>query len=259
MRSGIFVALVLTGCLLICGCGAVDKAENLSGEPNMETGRQQAKSFEKFDIKMQFPVLNAKYYLYLPADYEKDQTAWPLILFLHGAGERGDDLAKIKVHGLPKILQEKKDFPFVVVSPQCPADNWWSSDMQLLLLNELLDEIISKYQIDTNRVYLTGLSMGGYGTWALAIKEPERFAAIVPICGVGQVDKACRLKNTPVWAFHGAKDPTVPVEKTKQMVEAVRKCGGDAEMTIYPDAEHDSWTRTYANPRVFQWLLEHSR
>ncbi|HET6251141.1 MAG TPA: PHB depolymerase family esterase [Tepidisphaeraceae bacterium] len=217
-----------------------------------QTG-QHAEKFEKGSAKLD-------YLLYLPADYNKQpDKKWPLILFLHGSGERGSDVMKVKVHGPPKIVEAEPDSAlakqFVVVSPQCPEKGWWNSDA----LSGLLDEIQAKYKIDPDRVYLTGLSMGGFGTWALASKTPERFAAIAPMCGGGNPADAEKLKNVPVWDFHGGADPTVPVQKSRDMVAALKKVGADVKYTEYPGVGHDCWTRSYANPELYTWFLSHKR
>ncbi len=196
------------------------------------------------------------YWIYLPPDYEK-QESWPLLLFLHGAGERGSDLDLVKKHGPPKLIDEGKQFPFIVVSPQCPADGSWLS--KLLDLTTLIDEIESKYKVDKDRVYLTGLSMGGFGTWALATYTPGRFAAIVPICGGGEAISARRIGNVPAWVFHGAKDPVVPLKRSEDMVEAFKRVSKEVKFTVYPDAKHDSWTETYNNPELYEWLLAQKR
>lgn len=198
-----------------------------------------------------------KYLLFLPEDYGQKKQKWPMILFLHGMGERGDDLNKVKVHGPPKIVEKQKDFPFVVVSPQCPASDVWTEKPEVLI--NLLDDIVAGYDVDTERIYLTGLSMGGYGTWALAAKYPERFAAIVPICGGGKRFMARSLKDIPVWAFHGAKDYVVPLKESEEMVNAVKALGGNARLTVYPDTGHDSWTETYRNKELYSWFLGHRK
>jgi predicted peptidase len=195
-----------------------------------------------------------KYLLYLPKDYDQKES-WPLMLFLHGAGQRGDDLNTIKILGPPKLIEAGKEFPFIVVSPQCPKDKWWEP----LELTTLLDEIVERYKVDQDRIYVTGPSMGGFGTWSLAAYQPNRFAAIVPICGGGITMWAKRLVNLPVWVFHGAKDPSVPLEMSKEMVEALKKNGGSVKFTIYPEANHDAWTETYANPELYKWLLQQKR
>jgi len=212
---------------------------------------QQLLTFEKTISK----TLKCRYLLYLPKDYSGKQQRWPLILFLHGAGERGDNLDLVKKHGPPKLIEQGKQFPFIVLSPQCPADQWWSSEV---LIN-LLDEMVGAYKVDTERIYLTGLSMGGFGTWDLASLYPERFAAIAPICGGGRRYVADRLKDVPVWAFHGGKDPVVPLKESEEMVKAVKAAGGDAKLTVYPDAYHDSWTAAYDNPELYDWFLSHHK
>jgi predicted peptidase len=123
----------------------------------------------------------------------------------------------------------------------------------------LLDDIIRTYRVDRDRVYLTGLSMGGFGTWDLAAAHPEKFAAIAPICGGGNPQNAKKLARLPIWVFHGAKDPTVPIERSREMVEALKAAGANVKFTVYPEAQHDSWTETYNNPEFYQWLLEQKR
>jgi predicted peptidase len=194
------------------------------------------------------------YLLYVPKDYDKRES-WPLVLFLHGAGERGDDLELVKVHGPPKLITEGKDFPFIVVSPQCPKERWWEP----IELTSLLDKIVKTHKVDEDRIYVTGLSMGGFGSWRLAAYTPKRFAAIAPICGGGETYWAKRFPHLPVWAFHGAKDTGVPPERSQAMVDALKKEGGKPKLTIYPDAKHDSWTETYNNPKFYEWLMEQER
>ncbi len=200
-------------------------------------------------------VVRYPYLLFLPQGYGEIPKEWPMIFFLHGAGERGDDVELVKKHGPPKIVEESLDFPFVVLSPQCPEEKWWSPDSLIVLL----DEIVSKYAIDEERIYLTGLSMGGFGTWSLACEYPERFAAAVPICGGGIPYRTRNMVNIPTWVFHGAKDAVVPLEESEDMVKALTKYGGDVRLTVYPEAGHDSWTETYNNPDLYQWFLSHRR
>jgi predicted peptidase len=202
------------------------------------------------------------YWLYLPQDYAANAGhEWPLILFLHGAGERGDDPAMVKRNGIPRLLEQGSHLPFVVVSPQCPAHSmWWAESLAVMAL---LDQVCRTHTVDANRLYLTGLSLGGYGTWHLAALYPDRFAAIAPICGGGIrfhgfPERVSLLKHVPVWAFHGAKDPSVPVEESAKMVRALEECGGEVRFTVYPEAKHDSWTETYDNPELYEWFLSHS-
>jgi predicted peptidase len=199
--------------------------------------------------------VGCKYLLFLPKRYGVGDGRWPLILFLHGAGERGADLELVKVHGLPKLLDAWPDFPFIVVSPQCPRDAWWSNDV----LNALVEEAASRYAVDEDRIYVTGLSMGGYGTWSLAVEYPHKFAAVAPICGGGIPPLACRIKNVPVWAFHGAEDDVVPLAESERMVNSLKGCGGNVRFTVYGGVGHDCWTRTYEDPALYSWFLENRR
>ncbi len=217
------------------------------------TNSQEMNIQTKHHFKKEITVMvQINYLLYLPEGYEQnDEKNWPLILFLHGAGERGNDLDLVKKHGPPKIV-EQKDLPFIIVSPQCPAEKRWSvRDLDLLL-----EKIIKDHRVEKNRIYLTGLSMGGYGTWEYATEKPERFAAIAPICGGGSPWQVYRLASMPVWVFHGAKDPVVPIEKSEEMVKALKKVNENVKFTVYPEATHDSWTETYDNPELYEWFLK---
>jgi predicted peptidase len=195
------------------------------------------------------------YLLFLPSTDAVHPQRWPLMLFLHGAGERGDDLQRVKRHGVAKIVEEQPAFPLLVVSPQCPPTEAWAPEPLLALL----DDIEQHYDVDPERLYVTGLSMGGFGTWAVAIAAPDRFAAIAPICGGGDPSRVGVLRHLPVWAFHGARDPIVPLQRSVEMVEALRQCGGNVRFTVYPEAGHDAWTATYANPELYAWFLAHTR
>jgi predicted peptidase len=241
------IAAILVACGVAWGLNGV----GVRGEERRaESGKQIA---TKLDAQVHVTL---KYLIYLPADYDK-QDKWPLILFLHGAGERGDNLDAVKRHGPPKLIEKGKQFPFIIVSPQCPNGHWWNNE--LVTLSALLDEIESKYKVDKDRVYLTGLSMGGFGTWALAGYSPDRFAAVIPICGGGEILLTRALRQMPVWAFHGGKDPIVPVKRSQELIDALKRSNDDVKLTIYPDALHDSWSATYDNPEIYEWLLKHKR
>ncbi|MAY75456.1 MAG: phospholipase [Phycisphaerae bacterium] len=198
-----------------------------------------------------------RYIVNLPDGYEGNGESWPLILFLHGAGERGDDLEKVKVWGPPKMIAEGKSIPAIVVSPQCPSDQWWDSNALLALL----DKVEQDYRVDKDRVYVTGLSMGGFGTWALGVAAPDRFAALVPVCGgsSGPARLLRRLKDMPIWAFHGADDNVVPMSGTVDAVEAVRDAGGKPRVTIYENEGHGSWRPAYADEEMWAWMFEQRR
>jgi predicted peptidase len=205
------------------------------------------------------------YLLYLPAGYDaRSGKVWPLILFLHGVGERGSDVWLVAKHGPPKVDTQMTNFPFIVVSPQCPDGKLWSND-QLL---SLLDDVEKRYAVDSHRVYLTGLSMGGFGTWSLGLSHPDRFAALAPLCGGGDyitpylLDDSLKpaLRTLPIWAFHGGKDTVVPMIESERMIAYMRKFGDqNVKLTIYPNATHDCWTQTYGNQALFDWFLQHRR
>ena len=202
-----------------------------------------------------------RYWLFLPADYEAQAEAGgaPLLLFLHGAGERGDtpeDIAKVKVHGPPRLLDTPefaKNFPCITVSPQCKNNFAWSP-AQLMLL---LDHIEKNFKVDKSRVYVTGLSMGGFGSWMCLNESPKRFAAAAPICGGAKPEWAERLVDIPIWAFHGDRDTVVTVDRQQTIVDAIRAAGGRKVLfTVFEGVGHDSWTPTYNNQLLFDWMLQ---
>lgn len=227
--------------LLLAGCASGQQWTLVEG--------QHPQSFDTEITK----TVNAQFLLFLPEGFANDGRKWPLIVFLHGSGERGTDLEKVKIHGPPMMVEKKKDFPFIVVSPQAEAGRNFEGDALIPLLNEL----VRKLPVDKDRIYLTGLSMGGFATWGWAVQEPGRFAAIAPIAAGWSTEDACKVKGIPIWAFHGAKDGVVPLGPHQQMIDAVNACGGNAKMTVYPEADHDSWTATYANPELYEWFLQH--
>ena len=249
MRIKIFACAVAAS-LVLTGCASVRTA------PAPQSG-QHPQSLKKTITR----TVAINYLLYLPADYGKEsKKRWPMILFLHGAGERGDNLDAVKKHGPPKLAAQGKDFPFIIASPQCPTDDWWTNLTMLDALTALLDDVAANYRVDSDRIYLTGLSMGGFGTWELATAYPKRFAAIAPICGRGKPFMARRIKDIPTWVFHGAKDNTVPLKESEDMVAALKKAQApEVKFTVYPDAGHDSWTATYDNPELYEWFLQHTR
>jgi predicted peptidase len=205
------------------------------------------------------------YLLYLPQGYRKDaQQKWPLILFLHGQLEWGDDPTILTRQGVPKLLDEGEELPAIVVSPQTPeGKRWWP---RTAILGAFLDRIEAIYAVDLQRVYLTGISMGGYGAWALGMRYPDRFAALVPIAGGADFNtdevppEICGLKGVPTWAFHGEMDVNVPYTESVNAVDALRACGGNVRLTLYPDAAHvESWERAYADEELWEWLFAQKR
>ncbi|MBL6763329.1 MAG: prolyl oligopeptidase family serine peptidase [Verrucomicrobiae bacterium] len=240
-------------------------------------------SAHRFDTSLTRAV-SLSYLKYLPKGYEADTNReWPLILFLHGAGERGSDLKQVAVHGPPNLVSKHpreaksetaadresrleairllKD-NFIVVSPQCPANDLWHAED----LEALLNDIEKNHRVDKKRIHLTGLSMGGFGTWDLGLKLPERFATLTPICGgINSIvtllnrrhpTRGKRQQELPIWIFHGLKDTTVPPAESERAKALLEKLGNKKiKATWYPDAGHDSWTATYADPELYRWFL----
>lgn len=198
-----------------------------------------------------------QYLVYLPKNYLPNSTEkLPMILFLHGSGERGDNIELVKAWGPPRIAEEK-GLPFIVVSPQCPNGIWWNSI--LLPLKELLDHMIQQYPVDTSRIYLTGMSMGGFGTFAMAQAYPEYFAAIAPVCGGGSPGMVKFIKNVPTWVFHGEEDDIVMPINSFLMVDALKAAGAEVKFTLYQGVNHSSWIPAYNESGVFDWFLEHTK
>ena len=194
--------------------------------------------------------VSVRYWQFVPADYD-GRKKFPLMLFLHGSGERGHNLELVKKWGPPRIVMRRQDFPFVLISPQCPEDTRWNVDE----LYHLMDHVSGYLMIDQQRMYVTGLSMGGTGSWHMMDRYPELFAAGIPICGNGKSDSAKNLVNIPIWAFHGGADNP---STSQLMIHQIEKAGGkNARLTIYPGIGHNSWSRTYANEGIYQWLLSH--
>lgn len=197
-------------------------------------------------------VQETRYLLYLPKTYAEDTLKWwPLVIFLHGSGESGTDIAKVKAHGPPELVEKGRDFPFILVSPQADRPGGWETG----LLYNMLQDIKRKYRVNRRKIYLTGLSMGGYGTWALAMKYPDEFAAIAPVCGGGDTADAWKMRNIPIWCFHGAKDDVVPPAASENLVRAVRPYNSSVRFTLYPEANHNSWDLTYNKDSLYTWLL----
>jgi predicted peptidase len=196
------------------------------------------------------------YLLYLPANYNGN-TKVPLMLFLHGRGESQGPLSVVAKWGPPARVEHGYSYPFVIASPQCPEKESWPQAGQQRLLVALLDHLAKTMQIDTDRIYLTGLSMGGYGSWKLAADHPERFAAVAPVCGAGNPADAEKLKQLPIWVFHGTEDKAVPFQKSQEMVDAISKSGGtNIRFTSLESIGHNSWEAAYASPELYEWLAK---
>lgn len=228
----------------------------------------QAKSYTSAGGK----TLN--YRIHLPS--KPDPAAkYPLVLFLHGAGERGGDNKRQMVHGTAAILDYtiKSNCPAIIVAPQCPDGKQWvdtpwsdlshtmpeSPSEPMRLTIELLQQIIKEQPVDAKRVYVTGLSMGGFGAWDILQRKPGLFAAAIPICGGGDTALAKQIAGVPVWAFHGGADGSVKTKRSRDMIDALKNAGGKPLYTEYDGVGHDSWTRTYADSKVMNWLFDQKK
>lgn len=252
--------------------------DNLEGvvqlDPQLPTGVHLQAALHMPETLEGTPTVHdeLRYLVYLPEGYGDDaEREWPLIFFLHGSGDGDYDSTFVLSYGLPAVLlagEQPEDFPFVVISPQAfPGEVWWSPEM-IPALAALLDEATETYRVDTDRVYLTGLSMGGYGSWWLATAYPERFAAMVSISGSGyreptvpESETLCRLADLPIRAIHGAKDRISEARASQMNVEALeQQCSADVEWELYEDEGHiGAYERAYRDPALYEWMLEHSR
>ncbi len=215
-----------------------------------------------------------RYRIMLPPDMADGQE-YPLVLFLHGAGERGSDNTAQLTWGLDAFADEdfRSDHPAIVIAPQAPEQTFWANlnwreegtrlmdepSKPLALTYKLLLSTISEYPVDENRIYITGLSMGGFGTWDLIARYPDLFAAAMPICGGGDPAKAHLLTDMPIWAFHGALDNVVPPELSRDMIDAIREAGGLPGYTEYPDMDHFSWIPAYGDRFALDWMFSQSK
>lgn len=196
-----------------------------------------------------------RYIMTTPSGFDPSKESLPMIVFLHGAGERGDDLDLVKVHGIPKYFCADNDYRglrVITLSPQCPADRVWNHMPDQIM--DLIEHVASDMNVDKKRITLTGISMGGYGTWEMACMYPDYFAAVAPICGGGMVWRAGALTKLPIRAFHGTDDFAVPYNASVEMVEAIKHLGGNATLTSYDNVGHDSWTSAYETSDVIEWL-----
>lgn len=201
------------------------------------------------------------YWLYLPPVLEAkgskgSQAKLPMVLFLHGSGERGTNPAVVKKHGPPKLVGTMKELDsLIVVSPQCPPEQWWDTKV----LKALCDALIKSQPVDPDRIYLTGLSMGGFGSWSLLAEHPDFWAAAIPVCGGGDPRSAEKFKKVPIWIFHGAKDQAVPLKASQEMADALKAAGAEPKFTIYPEVGHECWGVAYGESETWKWLLQQRR
>lgn len=200
--------------------------------------------------------IRCEYLLYLPKDYSTQDISFPLIIYLHGGSQRGTDLSKLKRYGLPYFIDKGQNYDFIIASPQCPEYTTWNS---VNWFDSLFLDLCSRYRIDKSRVYVTGISMGGYGAWQVAMDYPDTFAAIVPLCG-GCFDSTniCRIKELPVWTFHGSADSVVMVNETERLVARLNKCGGHIIYTRLENEGHFIQYLYEKKPEIYEWMLKQS-
>lgn len=210
------------------------------------------------------------YLLFLPPGYNKREQ-YPLVLWLHGGGSRGDDLKVLLAYGEqhgPGFLaraDNQAKFPSLIIAPQCPANRFWDNpesaqpNTEMKLVLEILDRVQAEYSVDKNRLYVMGMSLGGYGTWGMIARRPGMFAAAVPICGGGNTANAAAMKQTAIWAFHGDEDEMVSVKESQRMIAAIKNAGGNPRYTEYKGVGHNSWVRAFAEPELLSWMFRQKR
>ena len=226
---------------------------------NIIQGEGSMKEISLIFKKKNQEEVDLNYLLYLPNDYQRNKQDYPLVLFLHGKGERGDDLEKIKIHGIPKRVDEGIRFPFICIAPQCPDEGYWDRPEYVSSLISLLKEVENNYRVDSKRIYGTGLSMGGLGTLAIALKNPTLFSAIIPVCGGAKMENIQRLSQLPIWLFHGDRDDVHPVNNSIIIFQALSSVNDQVFLTVYGGVDHDSWTQTYESHDIYNWMLNYSK
>lgn len=193
-----------------------------------------------------------EYLLYLPTDYAKGNHTYPLLIYLHGGSQKGNDLSKLKTYGLPYLVEQGQHYPFIIASPQCPEGKYWSTDDWF---DALYTELITKYRIDQRRIYVTGISMGGYGAWQVAVDYPDKFAAVIPLCGgLNDSTQVCKINRIPVWTFHGTKDDIISIQETESLVRGLRQCKGKVKFTRLENEGH-SIAYLYERKNIYRWML----
>jgi predicted peptidase len=214
---------------------------------------------QKIQKSLAIPV-KGQYLLFLPETYGESNKRFPLILFLHGSGECGTNLDLVKQFGIPRVAPLRKNFPFIVLAPQCPKGAWWTDTRMIIRVMAMLDEVCNKYMVDRSRIYLTGMSMGGFGTWALLEQFPNRFAAAAPVCGGGgNRHLAYRMRSVPIRIYHGGLDKSVSSINSRSMDSALKKIRANVQLIIYPKMGHDIWDKVYTSDDFYDWLLKQKR
>ena len=199
--------------------------------------------------------VDLSYLLYLPDNYDEVYSSLPLVLFLHGVGERGNNLSLVKKHGIPKRIEKGDSFPFICIAPQCPKDGYWNRPDIINALFALVNKVKKDFSLKSNKVYGTGLSMGGLGVLEMAIQDPSFFSAIIPVCGGANLDQIDRIRSLPIWLFHGDRDMVHPVENSINIYQKLQPKNTNIHLTVYGNTGHDSWTMTYDNDEIYNWLI----
>lgn len=239
VKSATFLAV-----LLLAGGCVTNQKENAAHTPVVT---------ELITKSMTVGGQELKYGVYVPSDYDAKKK-WPLIIFLHGMGERGSDgVLQTQVGIGPAIQKNPERFPCIVVMPQCPKSSVWNDRHDIIA--ESIARSLADYNIDKSRIILTGLSMGGYGTWSYGAAHVSRFAALLPVCGGGKPEDAPKLAKVPIRVYHGGADDVVKPELSRAMFEAIKRAGGDIAYTEYPGVGHNSWDLTYGDAQVIEWML----
>lgn len=245
MMSGLKLLMVLVGAI-----GALGLARARAGEPARGFLNRVSKPGTEDE---------SKYVLFVPHSYNSERPT-PLILFLHGSGETGTDGKRPAEVGLgPAIHSREKTFPFLVIFPQARRFSWQADSKSARRALEMVEEVRHEYKVDEQRTYLTGLSMGGYGVWSLAVADPARWAAIVPVCGGGTPKQMAKIKELPCWCFHGAQDKAVPVIRSRELIDALKEAGAAPRYTEYQDVGHNCWDKAYNTDELYDWLLQQRR
>jgi predicted peptidase len=235
----------------VCACATSPSSTRAARAPSP----QAAAGFQSARVFTDPAAGDVRYLLYLPRASEESPDRRPLILFLHGDGERGDDLELVKREGLPKILEHNRDFPFAVVSPQCPRRRHWSVEV----LDRLLTDVTGRFRVDPDRIYATGLSSGAVASLELAALRPGRLAAVAAVASNREPRELCRVAAVPVWLFHNADDERVSAGLSRRLARRLRDCGGTARLTIFPRSGHDAWSEAYFRADLYDWFLRNRR
>jgi predicted peptidase len=233
-RSTLFLPLLMTACASL---------------PPPDEGQHA------IDIRIAGEDQPMRLWLYVPRGYNASSQSWPLVVFLHGSGERGAELERVRAHGFPKHAARGADYPFILASPQLEEGRRWEA----VRLHGLMLALQARLRVDAERVCATGLSLGGHGVWDWATAFPQDLAAIAPVCGFGEPDDVCRLRRVPVRAYHGEADTVVPMASQKECVDALRACGGEVEFIVFPGVGHDAWNPAYDDPALVPWLMRQRR